>query len=280
MGIILGKATHTRKSVELTALLVTIDRTELCKSQREVLIRTRRAAVNLTVVRTVHRLEHIFFTFLRSMNRLEGVFSIFSIVTRRHIKFLSSDVRSNYRKISEFLLFLTKELLEGVAHLRTARKPHRKSEAYARRKGEKFHLLTQFAVVTLLSLLYHKEILVEQALLRERYAVDTCKLLPALVTLPVSTGDGRQMYRLYVIHVLYVRTATQVSEVTVLVECDGAVFQRLYEFALVRVTLLFEVLKSLGLRNILFFKCFFSLSQFLHLTFYRLQVRFADLPSA
>ena len=97
-------------------------------------------------------------------------------------------------------------------------------------------------MVTLLSLLEHCKILIEHALLREGYTVNTCKHRALLVTSPVSTCDCSKLYSLDHRCVLEVSTAAEVSELAVSVECDGTVLEVADELALVLVTLLSESL--------------------------------------
>ena len=81
MGIILGETAYTGKSVELAALLITVHGAELCETQRQVAVGTRRAAEYLAVMRAVHRLEHIFLTLLRGLDELEGILAVFCKVS-------------------------------------------------------------------------------------------------------------------------------------------------------------------------------------------------------
>ena len=80
VGVILGEGTYPGKSVELSALLVTVNGSELRQSQRKILVRPWRRAEYLAVMRAVHRFEHIFLTLLRSVDRLEGVLAVLGVV--------------------------------------------------------------------------------------------------------------------------------------------------------------------------------------------------------
>ena len=57
--------------MQLPRLLIAVYSTELCKTNRQILVRTRLAAVDLAVVRTVHWLEQILLTLKWSVDRLE-----------------------------------------------------------------------------------------------------------------------------------------------------------------------------------------------------------------
>ena len=80
VGVILGEGTYPGKSVELSALLVTVNGSELRQSQRKILVRPWRRAEYFAVMRAVHRFEHIFLTLLRSVDRLEGVLAVLGVV--------------------------------------------------------------------------------------------------------------------------------------------------------------------------------------------------------
>ena len=80
MSVILGEGTYPGESVELAALLVTVNGSELRQSQRKVLVRSWRRTEYLAVMRAVHRFEHIFLTLLRSVDRLEGVLAVLGVV--------------------------------------------------------------------------------------------------------------------------------------------------------------------------------------------------------
>ena len=71
VGVVLGEAANSGKSVELSALLVAVNGSELGKPQRKILVGTRLGLVNLAVMRTVHRLEQELLAFLRSGYRTE-----------------------------------------------------------------------------------------------------------------------------------------------------------------------------------------------------------------
>ena len=62
------------------------------------------------------------------------------------------------------------------------------------------------------------------------------------------------------------------------VEADGAVLERLDEFALVGVALLGEIFHRLGLGDFLALEGLLGACEFYHLVFDLLEVGFADLP--
>ena len=122
--VVLREATYTRQPVELTALLVAIDRTELSQTLGQVTIGVRAESLeDLTVVRAVHRLEHKLFALLRRGDGAEGVCTVLSPVTRGDVELLRADMWRDNLLIAELLLDLLEEVLQTQAELRTARQP-------------------------------------------------------------------------------------------------------------------------------------------------------------
>ena len=122
VGIVLREATHTRQTVELTALLVAIDRTELSQTLGQVTIGVRTKSLeDLTVVRAVHWLEHELFALLRRSDGAEGVRTVLRPVTRGDVELLRADMWGDDLLIAELLLDLLEEVLQTQAELRTTR---------------------------------------------------------------------------------------------------------------------------------------------------------------
>ena len=130
MGIILCKGTNSGQTVELTALLIAEYGTELCDTQRKILVRTWLTSVDLAVVRTVHWLEHILLILLRSLDRLECILAIVSIVTRCYIETLATDTWADNLLIVVRLQERTEQLLQTQAELCTLWQPDRKTLTY------------------------------------------------------------------------------------------------------------------------------------------------------
>ncbi len=71
MCVVLRKATHTGKAVELAALLIAVYGAEFCKTQRQVAVRAGECAEDFAVVGAVHRLEQVFLALFRCVDGLE-----------------------------------------------------------------------------------------------------------------------------------------------------------------------------------------------------------------
>ena len=81
MSVVLGEATNASQAVKLATLLVTINRTELCATERQLLVGARTVGKYLAMVRAVHGLQQIFLAFLWCLNGLETVLSVMIPVT-------------------------------------------------------------------------------------------------------------------------------------------------------------------------------------------------------
>ena len=248
MSVVLGEGTNTCQAVKLATLLVAEHSTELCDAQRQILVRTRLACEHLAVVRTVHRLEHILLVLLRCVDRLESVLAVVSVVARCYVKALSADTRSDNLLIVVRLKHLAEHLLQAQTQLCTLSKPDRQTLTYTVREHEEFHLLTNLAMVALLSLLKHEEILVEHRLLRERDTVDTCHLVALCIATPESTCYACNLHSLDSTCVHQVRTTAKVGEVALCVCRNCAILEVFLDMlALVLLTISLELCKSLSL---------------------------------
>ena len=267
MCIILCKGTNTSQTMELTALLIAEYSTELCNTQRKILVRTRLTSVDLAVVRTVHWLEHILLILLRCLDRLECILAIVSIVTRCNIETLATDTWADNLLIVVRLQERTKQLLQTQAELCTLWQPDRKTLSYTLREHEEFHLLTDLTVVTLLSLLENYQVLIEHLLLREADTVDTGHLLALGITAPESTCHTCNLHCLDKASVHQVRTTAKIGEIALGICGDGTILQVLLNMlALVSLTVSLELSESFSLSHLLANHRFVLLGKFHHLS--------------
>ncbi len=248
MSIVLSECAHTSKSVKLTALLITEYSSELCYTQRQILVRTWFAGINLAVVRTVHRLQHIFLVLLRSVDRLESILAVVSIVARSNIKTLASDTRSDNLLIVVWLQETAQQFLQAQTQLCALWQPDRQTFTNTLREHKELHLLTNLAVVALLSLLKHSEIFVEHLLLREGDTIDTSHLLALCIATPESSGNACNLDSLDSASAHEVRTFTEVCKRSLCIGSDGTVFKILFDMlALVLLTVGTELLQGISL---------------------------------
>ena len=141
MRVVLRKAPHARQPVQLAALLVTVHRTELRKTQRQVAVRTRLVAVYLAVVRAVHRLEQELFVLVRCPDGLERILAVFGVVSRCHVEVLHADMRRDDLLVTVSLLYALQEILKSLPQCRPLGQPHRKPLPHPRREHEELQLL-------------------------------------------------------------------------------------------------------------------------------------------
>ena len=97
-------------------------------------------------------------------------------------------MRSDNRKIPVVALNLSQEVLQPGPQGGSPWKPQRKTCSHLLAEGEQFQVFAQLAVVTLLGLFQHLQVLVQHALLREGDTVDSGELLALLVSSPVCSG--------------------------------------------------------------------------------------------
>ena len=276
VGVVLSETAHSGQSVELARLLVAVDRSELGQTDRQLLVRTGLRTVDLAVVRAVHRLEQVLLTLDRGVDRLEGVLAVLGIVARGDVELLVADVRGDDLLVAVLLLHVAQELLQTVAQCGALRQPERKTLAHALREGEQFEVLAQLAVVALLGLFHHLEVLVEHRLLGERDAVDTREHLVLLVAAPVGSGHGGQLDGLDVARVGNMRAAAEVRERTVRIEGDGTVLEVRDELDLVLVALFGESLEGFGLGDLAADELLLVAGELLHLLFDSREIGFGD----
>ena len=196
VGIVLSERAHTGQTMQLTTLLITVDRTKLSNTQGQVFIGTGLVGEDLTVVRTVHGFQHILLALLRGRDGTEGVLSVVGIVARGDIEALAADMRGDNLLIAITLLHLTQMVLQTQTEVCTLRQPDGKALAHLLGEHEEFHLLANLTMVALLGLLQHHEILIQHLFLGERDTIQALHLLALSITAPESTSHARQLNRL------------------------------------------------------------------------------------
>ena len=81
VGIVLRKSAYTGQTVELTALFIAVDGSELCQTQGKVLVTAGFPCVDGAVVGAVHGLEEVLFALFWSGDGTEGVLSVLGVVS-------------------------------------------------------------------------------------------------------------------------------------------------------------------------------------------------------
>ena len=131
---------------------------------------------------------------------------------------------------------------------------------------EELHLLADLAVVALLGLLQHQQILVEHLLLREGDAIDARHLLALGVAAPEGSGHARYLDGLDGTRRYQVRAAAEVSEAALRISSDRSVLQVLVDVLhLVVLAHGLELLDGVGLRHLAAHHGLVFLGQLAHL---------------
>ena len=177
-------------------------------------------------------------------------------------------------------LLIAEALLNGAQHLLQAQtevgalwQPYRQTLTHTLREHEEFHLLAYLAVVALLCLFKHYEVLVEHLLLREGDAVETLQLSLAGIATPESACYRGEFDSLDDACGNEVRTTTEVGEVALGVGGDGTILEVLVDVLhLILLTLSLELCDGVSLSNLLTHYGFVLTSQFEHLILNLLEV--------
>ncbi len=274
--VVLREAAHARQSVQLARLLVTVNRAELRQTHGQLLVRTGLRAVDFAVVRTVHRFEQVLLALDRGVDGLERVLAVFGVMARGDVELLVADVRGDDLLVAVLLLHVAQELLQPVAQRGALGQPQRQALPHALREAEQLEVLAQLAVVALLGLLHHLEVLVEHRFLGERDAVDARQHLVLLVAAPVGSCYGGELQRLDVTRIGDVRSAAEVRERAVGIEGDGAVLEVRDQLDLVLVALLGEGPERFGLGDLAADELLLVAGELLHLLFDSRKVGLGD----
>ena len=103
-------------------------------------------------------------------------------------------MRGNDRQVTIGFLNFPEEVFKSFPESRTFRKPQRETLTHPCGEGEKFHFLSNLAMIPLLCLFHHSEIFIKKGFLRETDTVDSREHLTFLVTAPVGTGNCREFH--------------------------------------------------------------------------------------
>ena len=208
VAVVLGEAAHAHQAVQRARRFVAVALAELAVAQRQVAVRAQARVVDLHVARAVHRLQRIGTIF-----RL-GREHVFTIIVPVAGLLPQADV-DDLRRLD----FVVAGGLVGLAHVLLDLLPDgpafRVPENQARRfvlEVEQVQLLAQLAVIALLGLLQHVQVLLLVFFLGPGGAVDTLQHLVLRVAAPVRTRQLHQLEDFQLAGRRHVRTAAQVGE--------------------------------------------------------------------
>ena len=277
MGIVLSEGAHTGEAVKLARLLIAIYGAKLSTAEWQLTIRAWLRSEYLTVVRTVHRFEHILLILLWCVDRLEGVLTVVSPVARGNVEVLGTDMGSDNLLIAETLLNGAQHLLQTQTEVGALWQPYRQTLTHTLREHEEFHLLAYLAMVTFLSLLKHDEVFVEHLLLREGDAIETLQLCLAGIATPEGACDRGELDSLDDTCRNDMRSFTKVGEVALGVGGDRTILEVLVDVLhLILLSLCLELCYGISLSHFLTHYGFVLASQFKHLILYLLEVALLD----
>ena len=271
VGIILREAAHAEQAVQRTGQLVTVYQTQLADTQRQLLVGVRLSLVNQHAARAVHRLDCVILVVDDG-----GVHVLLVVipVTGTLPQLAVEDHRGGNLNVAVALVYLAPVVDQGVLEGHAVRQEERKARAFLG-QHEQAELLAQLAVIALLRLFQHVEVLVEFVLLRECGAVNTLQHLLGGIAAPVSAGNVHQLdaVALYAAGGVQMRTCAQVSELALLVEGNGSVFRQIVnQLYLVRLLALFHELDGLCARQLEALELLLLLADLAHLCLESIEV--------
>ena len=216
VAVVLREAAHPHDPVQRAARLVAMALAELAVADRQVAVAAQVRLEDQHVARAVHRLERVLA--LLRLGR-EHVLAVVLPVARLLPQALVEDLRA--------LDLLVAGVAVDVAHVPLDRLPERPAlrvpEDDARRDlvdVEQVELAAELAMVALLGLLEHVQVLLQLVLRRPRRAVDALQHLVLRVAAPVRAGDLHQLEVLELARARHVRAAAEVFERALAVERD------------------------------------------------------------
>ena len=217
--IVLGEAPDTEQAVEGTGLLVPVHESQLPVPDRQVPVGPGLGAVYQGAAGAVHRLDAVH---LVVDGRGVHVVLVVVPVTGSEPEVLVQDHGGVDLLVAVPEMELPPVLDEGVLQGDPVGKEEREPGALLH-DGEDAELLSEPAVVPLLGLLDHSEVLLQVLLGLPGGSVDPGEHLVVLVAAPVCSGEGGELERLDRLGVEGVGSCAEVDELPLLVEADGGV---------------------------------------------------------
>ena len=214
--VVLREAAHAEQAVQCARKLVAVHEAQLADAHRQVAVRVRLRLVHQHAARAVHRLDRVVFAV--DDGRVHVVLIVVPVAGAVPQRLIQDDRRGDLH-IAVALVDLAPVVDQRVAQHHALRQEEREARALLR-EHEQAEVAAELAVVALLRLLEHREVLVERALLRERNAVDALEHLVLRVAAPVGAGDRRELHGLDRAGAQQVRAGAEVGKVALRVEGD------------------------------------------------------------
>ena len=100
VSVVLCKTPYPRKTMQFSALFISVHCAELRHSQWKLFIGPRTSLKYFTMVRTIHRFQQKLFIFMRCFDRLKRICSVFFVMPRTNIQFLVTNMWRRNRLIT------------------------------------------------------------------------------------------------------------------------------------------------------------------------------------
>ena len=230
MRIVLCELTNAQKSVQHTALFMTVYKAKLEKALGHVTVGVNRITVDKHVPNAVHGLDaiHLFIDFGEV-----HVLAIVVVMSRLLPGFLAQKLRALHNGIATFQMLALPEVFQDGAHEHALGQPEDHAGSNVLEKGKEAQFPTELSVIAALGLLHLVEIVFQGFFIRKGSAVDAGKHAVLLIAAPVGSGNGSQANMVAKARIRHVRTTTQVHKIAKLVERDIGLTEVVDDFDLV-----------------------------------------------
>ena len=198
--VVHAQAAHPRQPGDRAGRFPAVALAVFRQAQRQLAVAARPRGVDLVMVRTVHRLEHVALAHRLAARRLLGHLHrrVHALLVVRQVaglreQFALGDVRRGDALVAGLELQLHGELLQLVADHRAGRQPQRQPAPDVVVQHEQVQLPAELLVIPLLRKLVSAHCGVEVGLVLERPRVDARHHHVLRVASPIGAGDAAQL---------------------------------------------------------------------------------------
>mmetsp|Transcript_3948 Transcript_3948/g.8716 ORF Transcript_3948/g.8716 Transcript_3948/m.8716 type:complete len:383 (-) Transcript_3948:290-1438(-) len=251
MGIILGETTHAHQSMEGTAALVPVYRSQLRPSKWQIAITSNVVLKHETVKGTVHGFNLIHFIF--DIHLIEHSLRVEVKVTRGFPQVEVGNVGGVHNIVVLLEVLFLPEVLDFAAHGGPLGMPEDESPSGVFLDTEQIQLLSQHSVIPLLRLLHPFLIRLQLLGILPRRGVYALQHFSLFITAPVRSRHALEGNGLLgkLSGTLHMRSGTQIPPfVTNGINRDGFGFDGIEDFKLERFANLFNTLLRLLARHL------------------------------
>ena len=267
--VVLGKAAHPHQAVELSALLMAVHQSQLAHPQGQLPVGVGRILVHQHAAGAVHGLnreillvDHRGVHIVLVVIPMPGILPQLAAQDNGRGNLLITLSQMDLPPIVDQRVFQGHALGQEERESRPLVREHKQSQ-----------LLAKLAVVALLGLLHHGQVLLQVRLIGECRAVNSGQHLVLLAASPVSPRDAGQLKGLHALGVHDMGACAQVRKLALSIKADGLLVRKILDqLHLVRLALFLHKLNGLvpGQHKGLHRKIF--LDNLRHLPFQLLQI--------